>query len=382
MNGASDHVLFAGAWDDGPGYPRARSLRQGLEAAGIEVRECREPGLGRTKQALLRAPWRLPSAWWQQRRQQQRLAARLAEAIAERRPRCIVVPYPGHAIVPALRAATDVPIVLDLFLSAYDTVVEDRALAHPGSLVAAWLQHVDTRACRAADLVLLDTPANAAYAAALTSLPAHRFGWLPVGDPDAPAVVTPPPPLRDGRVQLLFFGTGVPLHGLDVLVDAVAWVPQVELVLVGGTAQDRARAASLLGPRLRLEPEFVDRERLGALLREAQLVAGVFGRSGKAQRVVPFKVVHALAAGRPVVTADTPALSGWLEGSGAVATVPAGDPAQLAELLRRLADAPGRLAAAAAAARPAFDRHFAVPCLARRWHVLLARLDGGRQEAA
>jgi hypothetical protein len=35
------HVLFAGAWDDGPGYPRARSLRAGLEACGLEVRECR-----------------------------------------------------------------------------------------------------------------------------------------------------------------------------------------------------------------------------------------------------------------------------------------------------------------------------------------------------
>ena len=382
MSGAPDHVLFAGAWDEGPGYPRVRSLRQGLEAAGVEVRECREPGLGRSKQALLRAPWRLPAAWWQQRRQQRRLAARLAEAIAERRPRCVVVPYPGHAIVPGLRAVTDVPIVLDLFLSAYDTVVEDRALAHPGSLVAAWLQHVDARACRAADLVLLDTPANAAYLAALTSLPPERFAWLPVGDPDAPASVEPPPSVCDGRLRVLFFGTGVPLHGLDVLIDAVAWVPQVDLVLVGGTARDRARAASLLGPRLRLEPEFVDRERLGALLCEAQLVAGVFGRSGKAQRVVPFKVVHALAAGRPVITADTPALSGWLEGSAAVASVPAGDPAQLAERLRELAAAPERLAAAAAAARPAFDRHFAVPCLARRWLELLARLDGAVREAA
>ena len=36
----NDRVLLCGAWDEGAGYPRTRSLRQGLEAAGIEVSEC------------------------------------------------------------------------------------------------------------------------------------------------------------------------------------------------------------------------------------------------------------------------------------------------------------------------------------------------------
>lgn len=381
MNGTG-HVLFAGAWDDGPGYPRTRSLRQGIEAAGVEVRTCREPGLGRRKQALLRQPWRLPALWWQQRGQRQRLAGRVAAEVRRQRPRCLVVPYPGHSVVPALRAVTDVPIVLDLFLSAYDTIVEDRRLVHPGSLVAEWLRRLDTRACAAADLVLLDTPCNAAYAAELTGLPANRFQWLPIGDPDAPAAVTAPVPATDGRLRLLFFGTGVPLHGLDVLLDALVHVPAVDLTLVGGSARDRREAQLLLGKRLSLEPAFVDRTRLQELLQQSQLVAGVFGRSGKAQRVVPFKVVHALAAGRPVLTADTPAIAGWLGGSGAVFTAPAADVPALAQALRRLVAEPALVAAAATHARPAFDRHFAVPCLARRWLDLLARLADERTEAA
>lgn len=377
-----DHVLFAGAWDEGPGYPRTRSLRDGLAAAGVEVRECREPGLGRGKQAALRAPWRLPGIWWRQQQQQRRLGERLRREVMAARPRAIVVPYPGHAIVGAIRAATDVPVVLDLFLSAYDTVVEDRQLVHPGSLLAGYLHRLDLRACAAADLVLLDTPCHAAYARDLTGLPAERFGWLPVGDPDAPAEPAPMAPATNGRLQLLFFGTGVPLHGLDVLLDALAHVPQVDLTLVGGTRRDRAEAQVLLGSRLRLEPEFVDRARLAELLVESQLIAGVFGSSGKAQRVVPFKVVHALAAGRPVVTADTPALAGWLDGSGAVFPVPAADSQALARQLRALVASPERVAAAAQQARPVFDRHFAVACIARRWRELLARLESHPAEAA
>jgi glycosyltransferase involved in cell wall biosynthesis len=114
---------------------------------------------------------------------------------------------------------------------------------------------------------------------------------------------------------------------------------------------------------------------LQELLQQSQLVAGVFGGGGKAQRVVPFKLVHALAAGRPVLTAATPAVLGWLDGSGSVFTAPAGDADALAAVLRELAADPARVAVAAEAARPAYDRHFATDRLAARWHELLARLS-------
>jgi hypothetical protein len=376
-------VLFCGAWDEGPGYPRTTSLRQGLLAAGCVVRECRGKGLGRAKQALLRAPWRWPAALWQQRAERVRLTSRLAAELAVRRPDCVVVPYPGHALASAIAAqahAAGVPVVLDLFLSAYDTVVEDRAVAHPGSLAAWWCAHVDRRACAAADLVLVDTPANAAYAAVLTGLPADRFAWLPVHDPEAPAPAPLPP--SGPRLRLLFFGTGVPLHGLSAWIEAVALAPDVELTLVGGTPSDRAAARARLGARVDLQPEFVDRSRLQQLIAASDVVAGVFGRSGKAQRVVPLKVAHALAAGRPVVTADTPAVAQWLDGSGAVFLAPVGDVTALADCLQRLAGDRGLVAAAAAVARSAYDRAFGTTRLAARWAEALQRLGVGRLAAA
>jgi glycosyltransferase involved in cell wall biosynthesis len=377
----SRRVLLAGVWDEGPGYPRTTSLRMGLQAAGFEVRECRRPGLGVQKQTLLRAPWRWPGVAWQQRRQLQELLAELRAEVTASRPECVVVPYPGHRVIGAIARAVQVPVVLDLFLSAYDTVVEDRRLVLPGSLGAWWLQHLDTAACRAADVVLLDTPANAAYVAALTGLPPERFAWLPVHDPDAPPSAATWSGAGD-RLRVLFFGTGVPLHGLDTLVEAVARVPQVQLTLVGGSPAHRALAAARLGARLELLPVFVDRAALHDQLARCQLVAGVFGDSGKAQRVVPFKLVHALAAGRPVLTADTPAVGQWLDGSGAVFGVPAGDAGALAAELERLAREPGRVQAAAALARPTYDRHFGTAQLAARWRRLLNGLTPAGEVAA
>lgn len=376
-------VLLCGAWDEGPGYPRTTSLRQGLAAAGFAVRECRGRSLGRDKHALLRSPWRWPAALWRQRAERERVLARLAEELRARPPACVVVPYPGHALaapIAALARAAGVPVVLDLFLSAYDTIVEDRALARPGSLAAWWCECVDRRACAAADLVLVDTPANAAYTATLTGLPPERFAWLPVHDPHAASPVPLPPP--GDRLRLLFFGTGVPLHGLPAWIDAVARAPDVTLTLVGGAAADRALAQARLGARLDLQPAFVDRARLQQLLAAADVVAGVFGSSGKAQRVVPLKVAHALAAGRPVVTADTPAVAQWLDGSGAAFLTPVGDVAALAATLQALAHDRRLVAAAAAAARPTYDRAFGTSRLAARWTEALQRVGVGRSCAA
>ncbi|MCK5941235.1 MAG: glycosyltransferase [Planctomycetes bacterium] len=379
----SERVLLCGAWDEGAGYPRTRSLRQGLAAAGVDVRECRVPGLGVEKQRVLRQPWRLPATWLQQRRRQRQLLAALEREVAASQPDAVVVPYPGHGLVRLIQQRVAAPVAFDMFLSAYDTVVEDRALVRPGSLVADWLRRVDTRACAAADLVVLDTPENASYVQQLTGLPPERFTWLPVHDPDAPEQPAPWSAPGPGEpLELLFFGTGVPLHGLRTLITAVAAVDGVRLTVVGGTDADRRFASERLGARARIEPTFVERGRLRELLQACHLAAGVFGAGGKAQRVVPFKVVHALAAGRPVLTADTPAIARWLDGSGAVFSSPARDVGALAGSLRRLVASPERLAAAATAARPAYDRHFGTGRLAARWREVLQRVGQLRLSGA
>lgn len=365
-------VLLCGGWDEGPGYPRTTALRQGLLAHGVEVVECRATAPGIGKQRLLRQPWRWPlwlcREWWRRRQ----FARRLRRALQQQRPTAVLVPYPGHLYARSVRRQTRLPLVLDLFLSAYDTAVVDRGLFGASSLPAKLLRRLDRSACAAADLVLLDTAEHAAHVAALTGLPERHFAELPISDPDAPAQPSPYP-RPDGPLRLLFFGTGVPLHGLPVLLEAMARCHSVRLRLVGGTDGDRARAQEL-GDRVELLPAFVDRQRLQQLLDDSELVAGVFAQGGKASRVLPFKVVHALAAGRPVVTADTPAARRLCAGSPAAVLVPAGDAAALARTLTLLAQDRPLLAAAAAAARPLYDHTFASSATGRRLCALLDQL--------
>ncbi|MCC6670144.1 MAG: glycosyltransferase [Planctomycetes bacterium] len=371
-------VWAFGAYEVGPGYPRARALLAGLRAAGCEVvamhREPRPDGAARRR--AVRAPWRWPGLAVATLRQRRALRRLLRAELSAARPDVLLLPYPAQAVATLAREAFDGPIAVDLLLPVHDAAVVDRRWFAADSLAARALRWLDRRVCASADLVLLDTPQHAARAAVLTGLPASRFAWVPVSDPDE----GPPQPLRrprvDERLRLLFAGTGVPLHGLEVLLEAVARTPGVELVLVGGSGADRRRARLLPAGRLRLEAEFVPRARLGELLDEAHAVAGVFGASPKTQWVVPFKVVHGLAAGRPVLTADTPAARTFLRPGADSLLVPAADVPAVQRGLEELMAARARLPAMGAAALATYRRSFSLDATGARLAGLLAGLAG------
>ncbi len=97
--------------------------------------------------------------------------------------------------------------------------------------------------------------------------------------------------------------------------------------------------------------EWIPFDELPREIARATLCLGIFGTSEKAQRVIPNKLFQCLAVGRPVITADTPAIRRAFE-PGEVATVPAGDASALArEILRLLDDDAARDAVAAAGHR-------------------------------
>lgn len=367
MTGRRPRVLAFGTPDEGPGYPRTPALLADLERIAAPA-SCTwsAPWTAGGKRALAASPWRwAPAAlrWWQSRRV---AMARLRAVIAEQVPDWVLVLHPCQLTVPLVRRAWRGPLAIDLFLSAYDTAVVDRALCRDGSLPARLLRRLDRRACAMADLVLVDTPVQAARLPALLQADPAKFRWLPIGFAHDVGRAPYPPRVAGAPLRLLFFGTGVPLHGLGTLLDAVARTPGVELTLIGGTAADRDRARALPAAQLRLLPEFVAADVLQAELQRAELVAGIFGTSAKADAVVPYKVVHALAAGRPVLTAATHAVTTMLQPGHDCLTVPAGDASALAHALQRSSAGEIDLAAIAAAGAETHARLFAPAARADR----------------
>ena len=228
------------------------------------------------------------------------------------------------------------PIIWDAFLSLYNTIVEDRQLVRPGSLAARLLFAWEWLACRAADVVLVDTNAHGRYFSERFGIPPDK-GAAYLRRRRAGALLPKPRAEKTrptaGIFHVLFYGQFIPLHGIETIVraaklsegDNIAW----HLV---GTGQEAERIRALIDE---LNPSNLDWEpwvpyhELLQRIHAADVCLGIFGATEKAARVIPNKVFQIIASGRPLITADTPAARELLRPGPGIQLVPPADPTAL-----------------------------------------------------
>jgi glycosyltransferase involved in cell wall biosynthesis len=101
---------------------------------------------------------------------------------------------------------------------------------------------------------------------------------------------------------------------------------------------------------------------------------GIFGTSDKALRVIPNKAYQALASGTPLITGDTPAAQELLTDGENAVLVPPGDPAALAEAMRRVAADPELAKKLSRNGREIYEERASEEVLGERWRTLLEAL--------
>jgi glycosyltransferase involved in cell wall biosynthesis len=341
-------------------YPRNAQVRSCLRRAGVEVTERHVPVLDGHRDAwsagavtavrLLRAQVRL---------------ARGAPADAD----LVLVGYPGHLdLRAARRVAGGRPVVFDPLVSLVDTLVGDRRRFEPGSIAARALTRIDRAALQAADLVVADTAAQAAFYRESFDLDEQRVSVCLVGAEDR---LFAPRAAPRGGFHALFVGKLIPLHGLETILAAARLVPEVPFRIVG-SGQLLPQLDHLPGNVTHVP--WIPYETLGGAIHEAGCVLGVFGTSDKAQRVIPNKAFQALACGVPLVTADTPAARELLTDGLDALLVPAGDPGALAAAIRRLHERPEDAGRVGRSGRETYERRASETVLGERWRSLLEDL--------
>jgi glycosyltransferase involved in cell wall biosynthesis len=345
-------VLLFGTYERD--YPRNAQVASALRRAGVEVAERHE------------TVWTGGDQWRAGPRTALRLLA--AEARLALGPRtdadAVLVGYPGHFdLAAARRIAGAAPVVFNPLVSLWDTLVDDRGRFREGSVPAQALRRVDRWALRAADLVVADTAANAAWLRDLAGL--ERVESCFVG---AEERLFMPAEAEREPATVLFVGKLIPLHGLETILAAARLVPEIRFRVVGD---------GQLRPLLDSRPTNVEHvpwlpyEQLPGELQRATCALGVFGTSAKAARVIPNKAFQALACATPLVTADTPAARELLVDGESALLVPAGDPDALAAAVTRVCENAGTLGASGLAA---YREHASEEVLGRRWRALIEGL--------
>ncbi len=332
-------IVFWGTYD--LGKPRNRILRRGMREAGVDLVEIHGDvwsgiedkgqiaGAGRKLWLLVKWLAAYPPLVWRYLRAPRHDA--------------VLIGYMGHLDVLVLwpfAKLRGVPVVWDAFLSLYDTVVEDRRVVGRRNPLAWLLFAWEWLACRAAQLVVLDTRTHAAHFAERYRLRPGKTAFVFVGaEPEAfhAADVKGGDPLT-----VLFYGQFIPLHGIETIVRAaqIAQGEAIRWVLVGsGQEAGRIRALLAEAPANVEWIEWVAYDKLSEHVARADVCLGIFGDTDKAARVIPNKVFQVLSAGAPLITRDSPAIRELLSPDmPGVWLVPPADPEALLGAVRKLGE--------------------------------------------
>lgn len=338
------HVVIWGTYD--LGKPRNRILLRGLRENGVKVVECHAEVWSNIEDKSeikgLTAWARLLLRWFLS------YPGLIARYLREPGHDAVVIGYLGLIdvlVIWPFARLRGVPIVWDAFLSLYDTVIHDRKLIGVGQPVAWVLFALEWLACRAANLVILDTRAHGEYFAKTFRIAPHRLATIPVGvEPEH----FPPRQLEDlaapldRPIKVLFYGQFIPLHGIDTILEAarLAKDEAIDWVIVGrGQEAERIRALLAAAPLPRLTwVSWVDYRELKEWIYRADICLGIFGDTDKAARVIPNKVYQVLSAGVPLITRDSPAIREILDPeTPGLRLVPPADPEALLSAVRDLA---------------------------------------------
>jgi glycosyltransferase involved in cell wall biosynthesis len=241
------------------------------------------------------------------------------------------------------------PVLLDAFVSVYDTLCLDRRTVAPHGPLGQVSFRFDQAALQAASLILVDTKNQHQFFAATFGVPCERFQVHYLG-PDPWALLTASRS-SSAQVDVLSYGSYLPLHGTDVIVRAAALLqddPMIHFRLVGRGPRYAAVRALAADSQLK-SLTFVDWLSTIELSREIARatigLGGHFAENSKARRVIAGKTFQLMAAGVPTIVGDCAANRELFSGGDDVTMVPMADPRSLASAISELAhDGPRRAA--------------------------------------
>ncbi len=287
-------LCFFGAYD--PEYPRNTVIKRGLSLNGVDVSECWLPP---KYKFWLRYPL---------------LASRYLSSCVK--GDIFFVPEFCQKDVPLakiLSLLSSKKIVFDPLAGRFETKIMDWKRKPQDSWQARLNFKIDSWAFRLSDLILADTKAHKDYFCQKYCLPSEKVEVLPVGFDDVlfkPSAVAE----QENLFTVLFFGSFLPLHGVDCILEAANIIsskePSIQFRLIGSgqTLFLAKNLASKFGSSNVLFEDWLPLSELPQRISSSDICLGIFGRTEKARRVVPHKIFQAMGMRKPVITVQTPAV--------------------------------------------------------------------------
>jgi glycosyltransferase involved in cell wall biosynthesis len=293
----------------------------------------------------------------------------------------VLVGYPGQSVmfflgffILYLRFAKKKLIVFDAFFSVYDQAVNDyKKTGFLGSW-GAYLFLQDWLSCRLADVVMLDTEANINYFINCFKIKRKKFLKVPVGT----TIQNEIGEAASGNPEAFlvhFHGKYIPLQGVEHILSAADLLKDsgIRFNIIGTNTKlehgNRATANILF-------IDDVSYAKLKAYIDSADICLGIFGDTGKADRVIPNKIYEAIACGKAVITRRSTAIFEEFTDRKDCLMCEASNPRDIAEKILMLKNDPGLRETIANNGYDLFREHFSPETIIRRMAEDLKKIHG------
>lgn len=257
-----------------------------------------------------------------------------------RRSDVIVVPHFGDTavlLVKPVAVLLETPIVYISHNGLYCTLVENREVFAPDSVVGQMIRLLDSAIQRSADRVIVFSDYSQSVLSTWFNVPEQQYATVYIGVEESKfAGECLPEP--DHSIDVLYWGNFIPHHGVETMVRAATNVPEYEFVFAGKSDQreDIIALTDRLGADNVSFPGFLSDAELEAHIRTADVILGPLSKYTQSRMNIGTKVAEAASLRKAIVLGDNPAPNEVFEHGESAFLVAPEDPGDLATGLQTI----------------------------------------------
>jgi glycosyltransferase involved in cell wall biosynthesis len=262
------------------------------------------------------------------------------------------------------------PKIFDEFINTHDYLISEHKKLSEGSFFIKVLDVHMRWIIGRCNHILTDTPAHAKLSSQIYNVKSSKFLVVPVGTDEA--IFRPQPKRVNKRFTVLFYGTMLPLHGMEFILDAVKILKQnnqlldTKIVLIGGRGNSKMQTLlqgfieeNSLKKNIKLI-DWVDYQKLPQHIAAADIcLGGPFGATGQASRVVTGKTYQFLAMAKPTIIGQIDGVPEFKDKINCL-LVQRGNAASLAEAIAWASNHQKELTAISRAGRKLYEEEFSL----------------------
>ncbi len=300
-------------------YSRTRMMIHGLQSVGFDVVKCLPPN---------KSFKYYPNIMWQFLRK-------------KRGCDLVIVGFYGQLLLPFVWLFTTKPILFDVYISTFGTMIDDRAKGRRNGFRARLYWLSDYISMKLANRIITESCHHIKQYAKMFRVPESKFRHIFLATD--PNIIYPKSlPQPKGKFLVHFHGEYAPFHGVKYIFQAADILrnENVEFQIVGRgiTHEQDMKFAKELNLQNCKFIEWVPYEELADYMSRAHCCLGFFGDNPRTMRVFTNKVVEAIAVAKPLISTKNEPVQELLKNDESALLVERANPAQIAKAIRKLRD--------------------------------------------